>query len=348
MSQKQQLGQYFTKHYAYILQGMVIPSYITNIIEPFAGEKDLLHFISNETKYHIVCYDIHPYSNDIIKRNTLLNPPDYTDFFILTNPPFLARNKSIDKTIFELYGYNDLYKCFIYTMTQTPPQGGIIIVPLNFWCSIRLSDVQLRKIFLQTFTIKRVNVFEEDVFDDTTYAVCAIQFERNLHYSISKSVDILFLFYPSTQSSIFTLNEDSQWLVGGEIYNLPLHPNIHIERLTKTLCLSDPFICHFKLFAIDNNKEKQIRLEWSKELFIDNTLKHSERTFASFRIEPLLSEKHQQILIQQFNDLLKHHRQKYHSMFLSTYRESKTMTRKRITFQLVYRILHFLIKHLCT
>jgi tRNA1(Val) A37 N6-methylase TrmN6 len=90
---KKNLGQFYTTNYEYILQDMIIDNNITNIIEPFCGNGDLLNFI-NKDKYILETYDIEPKKNYIIKRNTLLNPPEYKNKFILTNPPYLARNKS--------------------------------------------------------------------------------------------------------------------------------------------------------------------------------------------------------------------------------------------------------------
>ena len=51
--------------------------------------------------------------------------------------PYLARNKSKDKSLYDKYDVNDLYKCFIKNLIDDPPDGGIIIIPLNFMCSIR-------------------------------------------------------------------------------------------------------------------------------------------------------------------------------------------------------------------
>ena len=48
---------------------------------------------------------------------------------------------------------NDLYKCFIINLISSKPLGGILIIPLNFWSSIRKSDIQLREQFLNNFDI---------------------------------------------------------------------------------------------------------------------------------------------------------------------------------------------------
>ena len=87
MSDKQKLGQFYTTRYEYILQNMNIPYNISNIIEPFAGNGDLLNFIENED-INIECFDIDPKKPFINRRDTLVNPPDYDNKFIITNPPF--------------------------------------------------------------------------------------------------------------------------------------------------------------------------------------------------------------------------------------------------------------------
>ena len=76
---KQILGQFYTTNHEYIFQGMVIPDNITNIIEPFTGNGDLVIFIEkeqekNNVKYIIECYDIEPKKDYIIKKDTIKNP----------------------------------------------------------------------------------------------------------------------------------------------------------------------------------------------------------------------------------------------------------------------------------
>lgn len=115
-SKKQQFGQFFTTNQEYILQGMEIPCFVKNIIEPFAGNGDLLEFIEknskqNNIKYNIECFDIDPKKNFIILKDTIAEPPNYNNAFIITNPPYLARNKSNNKMLFDKYDVNDLYKC---------------------------------------------------------------------------------------------------------------------------------------------------------------------------------------------------------------------------------------------
>ena len=110
---KTNLGQFYTTNYDYILQNMLIPAGVSTIIEPFAGNCDLLNFINDKNKYTIELYDIDPKCDNTIQRDTLKDPPTYDNKFVLTNPPYLARNKNKNKELYEKYNCNDLYKCFI-------------------------------------------------------------------------------------------------------------------------------------------------------------------------------------------------------------------------------------------
>ena len=194
---KKILGQFYTTNQEYILKGMKIPDNVKNIIEPFTGNGDLLAFIEreqekNNIEYNIECYDIEPKKQYIIKQDTIKNPPDYKNKFVITNPPYLARNKSKNKSLFDKYGVNDLYKCVIKEILTNVCLGGIFIIPLNFWSSIRLADIELRKAFLEKYDIILLNIFEETVFDDTTYTICSFQFEFKKNNN-----ELNIIIYPS-------------------------------------------------------------------------------------------------------------------------------------------------------
>ena len=91
---KKNLGQFYTTNYKYILDKLYIPVNVKNIIEPFSGKGDLIKFInkSSDKKYNIEEYDIDPHTDESIQRDTLLDPPNYENKFIITNPPYLERN----------------------------------------------------------------------------------------------------------------------------------------------------------------------------------------------------------------------------------------------------------------
>ncbi len=110
---KQHLGQFYTTQYAYIFQDMKIPADVSLIIEPFTGKGDLLPLLTDQQRAMARLYDIDPKMEGVEVRDTLSNPPRYKDAFVLTNPPYLARNKNPVKDVYDKYGQNDLYKCFL-------------------------------------------------------------------------------------------------------------------------------------------------------------------------------------------------------------------------------------------
>ena len=341
MNKKKELGQFYTTNYNYILQNMKIPTHEKNIIEPFAGNGDLLNFIGLNS-YNIECYDIEPKQSYIIKRDTLLNPPSYDDKFILTNPPYLARNKNKNKELYNKYKCNDLYKCFLQNISSSNCNGGIIIVPLNFLCSIRKSDIYLRKLFFSKFRIIILNIFEEDVFKDTSYTVCCFQFQRKDSERKEDSNELKCMIYPSNKSiNGLKLCEENDFTIGGEIYKLSKNKNYKIERATKKT-KNEECITNILLKCIDDSIEKQIGLKMirDEEKFIDKTEKLSARSYATLVISPKIDSVRQQELVDKFNLFMREKRQHYNSLFLTNYRENN---RKRISFELAFRICSYLL-----
>jgi hypothetical protein len=340
---KKQLGQFYTTHYKKILQNMYIPDNIKNIIEPFCGNGDLLNFIEDKSKYNIECYDIEPKKDFILIKDTILNPPNYNNKFIITNPPYLARNKNDIKNLYDKYDVNDLYKCFIKELIKNNCIGGIIIIPLNFFSSIRKNDIFLRKEFLNIYNIIIINIFEEKVFDDTSYTICSFQFEYK-NNQIENDIDIYI--YPSNIKIITSLNKNNNYLIGGEIYNLKLKNKYKIERLTKKNITKKN--TNILVKCIDDNINNKIGLSIvdDNSIYIDETTNQSSRTYATLIIEPLILIDKQKELVEKFNIFLDNYRLKYNSLFLSNYRESKNnFARKRISFELVYNIVEYLLEN---
>jgi len=339
MSSKKQFGQFYTTNYKKILNGLYIPQYCAaeTIIEPFVGQGDLLEFIKGgfaACTCTVEMYDIDPKIPGTIKRDTLLEPPDYTNKFVITNPPYLARNKNEDKTLYDKHNTNDLYKCFIKTLLESKPLGGILIIPLNFWCSIRKADVLLRKMFLQEFHIVRLNVFEVPVFEDTNYSVCSFLFTLRAVGGGFAAV-VPTIFYPSGDEILMTLNDENNYSFGPSL-SAP-EGRVVVTRLTRKN-VDTKFKTNLLLSCIDGTSNgKKINLKYIDivDKYIDNTPKLSARSYAVLVIEPLLGTSLQKDLAHRFNKYLNENREKYHSLFLTEYREK---SRKRISFDLAYRI----------
>lgn len=341
---KKELGQFYTKNYDYILQNISIPKDIKDLIEPFAGEGDLLEYITKSEKsdnqYNVIAYDIDPKREDITQRDTLLNPPEYKGRFVITNPPYLARNKSENKAIYDKYKVNDLYKCFIVNIIEGNCDGGIMIIPLNFISSTRKNDILLRQRFLSVYSIKQINIFEEKVFSDTSCTVCSLLFDKNHDENKDINIDI----YPSKINIKTKLNQANNYTIGGEIYNLVKNNKYKMKRLTtKNLTEKNTNIV---IKCIDDNSKSMIRAKYEhkeEDIFIDNTPKCSARGYLTLIIHPPINEDKQKTLVDDFNNYLTENRTKYNSLFLANYRESNDIARKRISFDLVYKIIGHLI-----
>lgn len=334
---KSQLGQFYTTNYAYILSNMSIPD-VNNIIEPFVGNGDLLGFIKDKTKYTIETYDIEPKYATAITQDTLKTPPPYENKFVLTNPPYLARNKNKDKELYDKYKCNDLYKCFITNLVENVCLGGIIIIPLNFLSSIRKADIELRKKFLEQYTINIINIFEEQVFNDTSVAVCSISFMKGSSEGLIKTY-----IYPSKKIMNLALTKENNYTIGGEIYKLPYDIKYKVQRATKKTTGN---ITNILLKCIDDSIGSQLGFKVVKDedRFIDNTPKLSARSYATLVINKNLSIEEQGILVEKMNRFIREQRDKYNSLFLTNYRESNTIARKRISFELAFNICNYFLQ----
>ncbi|MAT11287.1 MAG: hypothetical protein CMM02_09790 [Rhodopirellula sp.] len=336
---KNELGQFYTTNYKYILSNMFIPNNIKNIIEPFAGKGNLLDFINNKEKYNIELYDIDPKYENTIKKDTLKFPPSYKDKFILTNPPYLARNKSKNKELYDLYNTNDLYKCFIINLINDECLGGIIIIPLNFISSVRKSDINLRKKFINKYSIKIINIFEEQVFDDTTYTICSLYFTKKEINNLT-TINI----YPNFKTFTIEFTNYNNYTIGGEIYNLPLNNDYKIYRATNK---NKNNITNILLKCIDDNENSKLgfKVVENDKIFIDNTPNLSARSYATLCINKNLTINNQIILVEKMNNYINNLRQKYNSLFLTNYRESNTIARKRISFDLAFNICNYILNN---
>ena len=119
---------------------------------------------------------------------------------------------------------NTIYKISLKTLIGC--EGGIIIIPLNF-----LSDerTKLRSEFLSKYEIKKINIFEESVFADTTYTVCSFFFKKKIN--VEQNVDVIF--HPSKIEKKFKISKEYDYKIGGSFLNKITKYNLKIKRLVK-------------------------------------------------------------------------------------------------------------------
>lgn len=346
---KKERGQFYTVNASYILQDLNIRlGGAQSIIEPFCGNGDLLEWVAKNIRrprLKMYTYDIEPKKENIIQRDTLLDPPDYKDAWVITNPPYLARNKSTHKEIFEKYNTNDLYKCFIKSIVSGDCYGGTIIIPAGFFFSPRLLDVECRSLLLSQYHIPRINYFEETVFPDTNTTVVAFSFYRTSEKLVNQ--DIKWVRFPSRDANVFRMDSKYDWIIGGEVYKIPLkNPSrCRVERLVDGKNVDDDtFMTHLTLHALDSgNSTGRIHLSYDKDYLYYG--KGTSRTYATLCVRGgiVLDEEKQIGIAVAFNKWIEAKRAETWSLFLPQYRESKEYARKRIPFDLAYRIIDHLI-----
>lgn len=346
---KKNRGQFYTVNNSYILDGLSGPPLATRcVIEPFAGKGDLLDWVEKKgVVLPIEAYDIEPKKEGIMQRDTLTNPPDYTDAWIITNPPYLARNKCDKKEIFDKYNTNDLYKCFITSITQQSSQcvGGIFIIPAGFFLSPRDLDVCCRNAFLSKYKLLMVKYFEETVFPDTTTTVVAFSFEKSPVLLTEQTVE--WISMPSGEKRSFVMSAENDWIIGGDIYKLSVPSHIKIRRHVEGQQLkTGEQITSMTLCALDSGmQDGRIHLEYKKGYIYP--AKDSSRTYATLCIQGrTLSDEEQQTICSRFNAFVEKKRGETWSLFLPQFRESKEYARKRIPFELAYIIVLHLIEDL--
>ncbi len=321
MNYKKQLGQFYTTNSSYITQNLlnIFPKN-AEVIDPFSGNWDLLNLLKENT---LIGYDIDPKNVNTIKMNTLSNPPSYINKWIFTNPPFLAKNKNKDKSLYNIYNTDDYYKIALKTISDC--NGGIIILPLNFFCS---QDVNIRKEFLSNFLIQQVNVFEEQVFDDTNYTVCSFSFikKENFYQNIN------FTIFPEKKNIELLLKDQYGYTIGDKLLFLK-KSNVKISRLLKNQIPNSNIF----LKAIDSSSiNKDIGLSIKEHYYGKNT----DRTYATICFSKEFSIIEQKLIVDKFNEKIKELREEYYSLFLTNYRE---FGRKRIGFDLAYNIISNII-----
>lgn len=331
---KSELGQFYTKNCDYILRGLEVPQGI-EVVEPFVGEGDLLEWINSRSPSMLEVYDIDP-KVQATQQDTLLNPPDYRGKYVVTNPPYLARNKNKDKTLYDKWQVGDLYKAFLKTVVEGDAEGGVVIIPLNFLCD---RDSSIRDTFFSKYTILKMNVFEEQVFDDTTYTVCSFMFVKGPQTSSFTAT-----FYPSEEQSSILIEKKYGWRIGGKLHR-KVNSDYQFGRLTQEH-RDDPskqklkFDTTLYLYAVDSGSPNgRIRLVSGHDPYYG---KDTDRAFATIICNKEI--KNPKELAEKFNNLLEKRREEYRSLFLTNFRNStKHYARKRISFALVFNFLKELL-----
>jgi len=331
---KKQLGQFYSTNTQDLLKDFTVPS---SIVEPFVGNGDLIKWAITKGLKRYIAYDLDPPETlkfKCIIRDTLKSPPKYKDKFVLTNPPYLAKNKTTDKALYNKY--DDLYKLFISQIVSAECAGGIIIIPINFLSSVREQDCILRDSLFTNYQIQQINIFLNPIFADTTYSVISISFLKD---SLQTEQKIKLYWHDTKEYTELHFNKKEKWLIGYEVLISPAESKYKIGRLLSKTDKTDHNILNIKLHALDT-RETPIHLEYTTAHYYG---KSTDRMFATLTCNVELPEDTQKKIVQIFNKQLTDYRKKYHSMFLTNFRD---FGRKRIGFDLVYKMVERILTNL--
>jgi hypothetical protein len=323
---KSQQGQFNTTNVDYILQEFTQKIIKKDVIDPFCGKRDLLNWAEKHGASSVFGIDIDIDLEEAdAHANSFIDPFDYTNAFILANPPYLAKNKSNDKSIFSIFKTDDLYKAAIQTFGECAE--GILIIPVNFLSS---RESKTREWFFSKFTIEKCVLFEEQVFDDTPSTVISFYFKKG------KNTSFPLLCMPSTKKIDVFLNPKHKYLFGEDFFNfIDTPPVCKVRRLL----INDPApISNLYLNALDGGSaHNRIKLEIKEHYYG----KQTDRAKASIVLDCVLSKEEEKEVCNIFNEKLEYFREKYHSLFLSNYRQSSSLyARKRIGFEQAYKLIN--------
>lgn len=365
---KQNLGQFFTTNSGYILQGF--GEFVKNkeVSDPFAGNQDLLNWSKNHKCKNFIGFDCDKNYIDnkkIFYNDSINSPKEYK--FVCTNPPYLHKNKAAKEIKDQFFlgknsNFEDLYQVSIYSILNC--EEGIIIIPLNFLCAE--NSRRIRKLFFEQFEIVKLNIFSQQVFDDTTYNVISFYFRKKQKISEKNIIDAII--YPENKKIKLTVEKKFGWQFGGDfIYKIKNTKNeLGVSRLTedylksgeyevevalqnikdkKILKISDNIKNLLEknilfLRAIDSKNGKKIQLEDIRKYKISGLVgKNTSRNMAHLIFKKEISIGEQVELMKKFNNELSVNREKYFSFFLTNFRDNN---RKRISFDLAYKFLNLI------
>ena len=364
MNNKQKLGQFFTTNSNYILKGFEKYVNNKNITDPFCGSGELLTWAINNSAKSVIGYDIDRQyiDNKIIFFNDSLNNPLQYDF-VLTNPPYLYKNKLKDNQIFNRTKNTDLYQISLEKIMNS--NEGIVIVPVNFLSAENSKYIRAK--FLKKFNIEYCKFFTQQVFSDTTYNVIAFYYIRK-EIQNSKQTFILNI-QPQNIDKEITVYESYNWQIGGEFLNTINHQNniLNIKRFLETdikvgnnkIKIANSHLKNIKeisvnddvyntiqnniiiLKAIDTgSKDGLISLENIKKYNIDCLSSvETSRNQIYLIFQNQISTTEQEKIIELFNRELNFQREKYFSLFMTNFRDNN---RKRISFDFCYKMINYI------
>ena len=293
------------------------------LIEPFVGEGDLKNLFP---LHSWELYDIDEGIDGVIHQDTLEKPPSYKDRWVITNPPYLAKNKALDKNLFDKYKLDDLYKIAIKTILDS--EGGILIIPTNFFTDERTHGIRTE--FMEKFLVEEINIYTTPAFETTTYSVSAFVFRRAEMEIQEQKLKVNI--FPENREVSFLVKKDYGFRLAGDFFSEVERTPAIFSRLLKDREIPEgKYLTNIKLYALDTRTDR-IRLTYEEEHYYGIS---TDRVYATLISEKKLTKEQQKELIYRFNKELNAKRDEYFNLILTNYRD---YNRKRVGFEFVYKL----------
>ena len=169
-----------------LLQNTTKPPKGTIVVLPFANQ-ETIEWLGDG--YIPLAYANQPRTTKIFQRDVFTNSPKFAGAYVIAKPPFTRRNDAEDKAIFDLFGTDNLYKCFIKMLLRDNPLGGTIVLPFNFITGNRDSEIERRRRFFNMFDVKSLTVFSDIEIEQ--YKAIVVDFLKKTEYShIQKHISV--------------------------------------------------------------------------------------------------------------------------------------------------------------
>ena len=322
-TKKDLLGQYMTTNADVLLEnykGLVLDRVV---LDPCEGHGDLTNWAWKNGATDIEGYDIEPVLDHTEYRDLYSTDqplPDYSGKLIVTNPPYLSSNRSDDKTVFDTWKQNDLYKCYLATLSYHNVDEAIIIQPSNFLFESRSGA---REMLFENYNIKQAEYWEHPVFDDAVIGIMTMHIQKKDFPQIGQDQNFTIINRTKDISTDVTLEARYNYLDGKEFFdyirNAPRHS---FERVHEGM---DPPNSNIVLSIMEGTHGICLLYNDAEPIYTP------EKSFTTYQINlPFeLSEAEQREAVNEFNKILNGYRKQYDSRFLSNYiaAEQKILSR---------------------
>lgn len=374
------------------------------IIDPFVGQGDLIiYYLSlfskeeskelllknkvkgfdidlNNIKF-IIKYlsEYYGIDKDLLNRNFRLNDSlennltNRDNDFILTNPPYLAKNVcktkfiKLHKKYFKKNLYQDLYEVSINKYINN---DGIWIIPNNFISSKNMQ--KLREKILKKKMIENINIYNEQLFIDTKISVCSIEILKKKNKNEQKKLDIKIkdekISIDITKEGIiceewykllevkvidFKLGVIEEEIPEGDTPIIMINEMGVVTYKNTTKEYKEKIIENILIFrSIDTGSYKnnlEVGLYHFKEIYKEKNVdfmisKKTTRSIIPIIFKEYVSQEEQLRIKTRFNQILSIYRKKYMSIFLSDFKNTtKGRIRKRLSFREASALLQYII-----